>query len=774
MTLTTLGPDRIEMKKFINSLSYLPHAIQVSREKKAKKILKIIEDNNAIIAGGAVTNTLIPNPTIIKDIDIYVNVSNSQKLLNSLLSDQDIMDTYLLANHTAPVYDKSFMLRNNILGRIAFMYEGESKIEVMIVKDDFSLEQVVDNFDLTFCKAWMDGKNIYTRYMDDIKNLTGQLGIDYLKAYLEGNTFTSKRLDKYIERGFTIKYPNINTSDIKFKKYKKKVISEEEWAVYFILKNLISFVGSSMYSNKFYISFDAYVLEELTSVNPNKVYNLEGVKKIITNVYQPLFDDNFTLNTAIYGLIMYEKKKYLELCEWCDTKNLKYFEKIGIKILPNDDGPSHGFNNEPWDFCTRNSYIEDKLTKIDMYYLYELFEKNYQDLDIGLRKPERPLTAAQRFANQQELMRAAAARFAELNEDYEIEENEEEMYKTPSGREVPARCFNITDGGNINTSNWANKEGNILLLVETAPGLDPDLVCTDINELEHALTENTGILYRCGGTRGNMVGSDTIVDDVATLGDVPYDLSMINIDTSTKYIPFIYDLDGNTAVKGYLPKEDMKIILAMAKGNTNLPVVVLNFVDTISHTISKDVMEGGGWPDSNHCQAGSTIVVFKLQRTDDMVIYEQNSVTSDIDSDISDDFIDMEMECPLVFEVDIIPQEDVYIQRPPPSSFNYAVDAAEYILGLIEFNTDENIIETKVYFGNGTEVPSFIRREILNVFVSVDQPLEGLLEPILTTACMLYQYNIHMFQEYADNRKMLSLDIYLEDYSAIIRVNLYD
>lgn len=758
MTFTELDIENTKFNEFL--INMLP--VRQTNLYIADRILDVVSSNNAIIAGGALTNVLMPNPIPIKDIDIYVNVKDSQNLLNSLLEDNNIMKDYTTKNYTCPVYDRSFMLRNNILGGVCFYYDNQSYIEVMIVKDKIPLKDVVENFDLTFCKVWTDGYKIFTHYMDDIHNMNGKLGHDYLKAFLQGNTYTYERLKKYNNKGFSINFPDIKTSNITFKKHKKKVVSEKEWASYFILKNLIGIVSSRMSTNDFFISFDAYVLQQLSRENSDKIYNLNSVMKIIENIYKPSFDDVFNLNTAVYGLIMYGKNYYLKLCEWVDTKNLEYFEKYGIKVLPDSNGPSHGFNNEPWDFCNENTYIQDKLTKVDMYNLYELFQKEYPDLPIALNKPERNLSAAERLAQQQEQMRMAAKRFADPNEENEIiEEDEEGMYTTPSGKEVPARCFNMTEGGNINTSKWASEKGNILFLVESAPGLDPDLVCTNVNELKYALRENTGILYRCGGTRGNRAGDSIMVDDVAVLGDVSYDLSMANVDKSIEYIPFVYDLDGNTVVKGYLPRKDIELILDIAmKEDTNLPVVSLNFVDTISHTVGKDVMSGGSMIGANHCQAGSTIAVFKLDRSD---LDRSGLDRSDLDRS--------ELDRNPTIGVDIIPREDTNIETPPLTEFTSEEDAADFILEWIDVNNNpgENIVDAKIYFGNGIEVPSFINGELWDIYSRYEY-LGTLLTPLFEKISVIYETNKNIFINNTDNGIIFWVDMYLRYYPFTVRV----
>jgi hypothetical protein len=67
-------------------------------------------------------------------------------------------------------------------------------------------EQIVNDFDLTFCENWYDGRNVYITHKKAIlKEEPGFLKSTYLFSYLLGkNKMSVNRVKKYIQRGFRI------------------------------------------------------------------------------------------------------------------------------------------------------------------------------------------------------------------------------------------------------------------------------------------------------------------------------------------------------------------------------------------------------------------------------------------------------------------------------------------------------------------------------------------------------------------------------------------
>jgi hypothetical protein len=85
-------------------------------------------------------------------------------------------------------------------------------IDVIIVDDNYTIDQVIDNFDLSFCKIWFDGDNVYATYPNDIMTKKGFLNTIYTNQYynaiekgLETMDLICLRNKKYTRRGFEIK-----------------------------------------------------------------------------------------------------------------------------------------------------------------------------------------------------------------------------------------------------------------------------------------------------------------------------------------------------------------------------------------------------------------------------------------------------------------------------------------------------------------------------------------------------------------------------------------
>ncbi len=164
----------------------------------------------AVIAGGLILSTVSPHseeddPK--QDIDLYVNQKHAKECIYRLIE----LGFKLSGQHMAPVYDDSFMFKNNILARVAFChgYSRHPPMDVMIIKDDTSVESVVTNFDLTICQVWYDGMSVHASHWDDIRAKHGSLQPEYHKSYMAGNRFIHQRIRKYVMRGFKIDTPGL-------------------------------------------------------------------------------------------------------------------------------------------------------------------------------------------------------------------------------------------------------------------------------------------------------------------------------------------------------------------------------------------------------------------------------------------------------------------------------------------------------------------------------------------------------------------------------------
>ena len=642
MTLTTLPADN-----FNHLLRHFHHSVDTTG------LTKLLRDHNAIIAGGSVLGSLSEN-SYIRDLDIYVNLKNAQNFYNALFKYQPEIYAYGYGNHTAPPYDSSFLIQNNILGRYNIYLFGTIQTDIMIVSDDVSVESVVENFDLSFCKVWYNGTEIFTNHYQDILERRGTLGQNYLEAYLKGNTFTMKRIKKYTRRGYTITLPNIDTSGMVIKRHHKEVISPETWVVYKLLEILFP-MGMNSYTAKLHFSYMIFCLQKLGQYNSehrqSSIYTMAGFKYLMNILYGSQTTDFWTIDMLIYVMLCFRLEESLEsnperliqsdilypsyICTWLQPKYSEYFESIGLQLQRKNGTEAHGFNDLDIPLCDgqvppfsagKNDFPEDA-TEEDLVNrvkeglsILKMSEDRQKEIYYTTYPHLKPLSHSERVAQHQAQVQAAVRRFAEESSDDDEEEEEAtEPYDLPGGTvQVPGRCFSIMDAGDINTSSWYPEEGNILFLVEFYPGSEPDLVCTNTQVLQNAMDNESGINYRCGSRRGFIAGTQTEVNLDGDLPDgVGIDVTMTDIDYSVEYIPFSYGIDGTTSMNGYLPRDQVERMMTVVETGSNVRLFTLEFSDTIPHTVSKNNTTRGreqeNFISTNHCQAGSTIMVFRVK-----------------------------------------------------------------------------------------------------------------------------------------------------------------
>lgn len=220
---------------------------------------KSIIKNKAIVAGGSVLS--IFGDYSINDLDIYVNYSNAKELLDDLY----VIGCSHMDVQKAPVYDESFFRKNNIIARFYTVMDAQSfyrsrpeyfgqlcfknriSIDIMIIPDHIPLENVVTNFDLTFCQVWWDGEKLDSYDIDDVRSKSGSLNPDYVESFLNLNSFIIKRLDKYRNRGFKIKIDLSCVHENTITK-KEKTFENERWAI----SNTITYISDSVRKRNFF------------------------------------------------------------------------------------------------------------------------------------------------------------------------------------------------------------------------------------------------------------------------------------------------------------------------------------------------------------------------------------------------------------------------------------------------------------------------------------------------------------------------------------------
>jgi hypothetical protein len=170
--------------------------------KKLKENIPTIDDllqeTGALIAGGGVLASISPTHHYSRDLDIYIHCRKLPTLLTAVREKY-----YETSIFKASEYCQSFLRKNGI--RFVQSFGGPNELDIMSVRHKRSPLQVVQNFDLTICQIWYDGRDVYATHPEDIQNMTTTLQGDYVRVLLQGNRFLRKRMQKYNARGYEIK-----------------------------------------------------------------------------------------------------------------------------------------------------------------------------------------------------------------------------------------------------------------------------------------------------------------------------------------------------------------------------------------------------------------------------------------------------------------------------------------------------------------------------------------------------------------------------------------
>lgn len=178
----------------------------------------MVKTTGALVAGGSVVCALVDEE--INDFDVYVHYSKAFDFIRQLMNVHKFFSRSWQV-HTGSIYDESFFRRNHILLRVPLLkrisrqrrdnrrynhqVSQEIQIDVLVIPDAIPLEQVVTNFDLSFCETWWDGEKVRSEDADGVRLKHGTLKPDYWKClFRDLNWFTVGRVRKYRRRGFRV------------------------------------------------------------------------------------------------------------------------------------------------------------------------------------------------------------------------------------------------------------------------------------------------------------------------------------------------------------------------------------------------------------------------------------------------------------------------------------------------------------------------------------------------------------------------------------------
>ena len=588
-------------------------------EQQFSTFCKILSETGSAIAGGFILGVIHDFKSY--DIDIYTD-ENGAKLINDffirekiVLLDQEIS--------IAPAYDDSFFRKNKINSRIYYRidkdYEDDERkgsIDVMIIDPSSNPLQVVSNFDLTFCQVFFDGERVLATHPRDVLDKSGSLNEDYIPSLLNFNKFIVKRIQKYKQRGFTIKCSSDNT-DVLIEKSKKTVESLEEWLVKKIYINMLTRLSTSL----LYTVYNDKSILELLGGTSNlylnyfnlKEYTVEALFELLEKVidsecllpgwirFYYKKDDDMVYIMRILLLyrgelsmfVQYLKDGYKDYTREFLKTHLDFYEEEEEDL--NDELDSHESKYRRMRNTFNSSYpkVGDYYDKLNALCLLkkELERKKQISMLIRRKEKTRNLDSLNRFINP-----------IDINT---IEFEEKKMVDESKGCQdiLTQGIYNINaylKGEAVEAYDLATEERDesldlepvseeeardrlVFFLSKRADNQELVPYCYSLEQLEHDIRSQ--VFVKCEG--------ETMRNIINYLGK-PAGNPIVKIDLGTRVFVPISQLLG-------------------ALYKTKKQVFVLTPTDEVyEYTASLDTVLGGSYVSADHCQAGSDKRIYTI------------------------------------------------------------------------------------------------------------------------------------------------------------------
>lgn len=185
-----------------NSVKQVEAALQqvLGQSMTASEFSALLVKYNAIVSGSFMLYALGLIRKL-NDIDIYVNCKHLQAFRTELL---ERLPSSFKREFVASTYCVSFLRKNGIRSVQTIHTRLRQQFDIMGVRNKRKPTDVVQNFDLTFCQVWYDGRMVYATHPAHVFAKVGYLQKEYIPTYLQGNKFLQKRIEKYTKRGFTV------------------------------------------------------------------------------------------------------------------------------------------------------------------------------------------------------------------------------------------------------------------------------------------------------------------------------------------------------------------------------------------------------------------------------------------------------------------------------------------------------------------------------------------------------------------------------------------
>ena len=313
--------------------------------------LTCLKKNNAYVSGGFINmciNYPVNNYLFYTDIDIYINKRNFLNFYYDLTNNFNISNGNI---YLSSAYQESFFKKNGLLCRLKLVLNGQIQIDILIIRDDREIEQVISEFDLTYCSVYIDPSSINLsednltknnpnewKYsikgeINDMLKKSGKLRDEYANKYLF-NPFIQKRLNKYTKRGYKTEIKASIDEVYQINVPQPVTDSLQYHTLFASIKNLYHTISHGILTyNLSYIEYNQTNLDTLCKFISNHFYNTDyyylyyEIKTInlwLNDVIDSMNDDELKDNISLQKLIIMMKELKETIINYAITNQFPY------------------------------------------------------------------------------------------------------------------------------------------------------------------------------------------------------------------------------------------------------------------------------------------------------------------------------------------------------------------------------------------------------------------------------------------------------------------
>jgi len=358
-------------------------------ENKYNDFIKSLKKYNAVIAGGFVLSCF--TGFVSNDIDIYITNKDMKTFASNLPS-------FLYPYRLDFISKYESIGKKYIQRMLCYKHDNnEIKVDIVIIDDNYTIAQVIDNFDLTFCKIWFDGDDVYATFPKNIEKKEGALNKKYIAEFylaikrkeIDINLL-HERYRKYTRRGFRIKIgkdPYPNRIEIPHREGDVPILlserqTDENRIVKLLLENFTTnnivryLISNVQYYSKYISKYMAFDNHDLTKYILFKFYFISLFKEFTFTEYIKNFHILFKNVSTVY---IYKSALYI-------LQELLYRNYNIIINHDYNDKFNISFTNDEYHWTsilvTIRTFIENfKLNKYEDYKFTSIVDYSYVDTE---------------------------------------------------------------------------------------------------------------------------------------------------------------------------------------------------------------------------------------------------------------------------------------------------------------------------------------------------------------------------------------------------------